>query len=463
MLGFFTKTDLILCSRLFLALFSISTKTLIFVWVKNNIWSEVESNVVGLEGKKTSNYWFQQVVFSHQEKKAVLTVPSLFVKDSFEKKFGPKVSSELINKGFVDGFVYVVDPNLFPEKKLEDLDLKIKKGVEEVVFEKEGSSNFDLSVFERFCTGSSNNLAVVAAKTVVEKPGERFNPLFLYGRPGVGKTYLLKTIEKTRDDTLYIGSEDFLNSFIQGIKNKDLEIFKKKIRNNKILLFDDVQFLVGKKAASEEFLNTVNHYIEEKQAIVLVSDVKPEELSGFPERLISRIYSGLVTDIEKPGKDVLFSYLRKKDKKMGLGEELVSKISSYPFNNFRELNGFLNRFSVGVSANSDVVSFVEGFLIGNPQSFLEKKSPEELLLFVSEKYQIDKDLLVSKNRTEVVVKARHILIALLRKNTSLSLNQIGLFLGGRSHSTILSSLKKVEGNKELSTDLDKIVLEQKVG
>ena len=170
-----------------------------------------------------------EVVFSHQEKKAFLTVPSLFVKDSFEKKFGSKVSSELINKGFVDGFVYVVDPNLFPEKKLEDLDLEIKKDVEEVVFEKEESSSFDLSVFERFCTGSSNNLAVVAAKTVVEKPGERFNPLFLYGRPGVGKTYLLKTIEKTRDDTLYLGSEDFLNSFIQGIKNKDLEIFKKKI------------------------------------------------------------------------------------------------------------------------------------------------------------------------------------------------------------------------------------------
>ncbi len=422
-----------LCSRLFLALFSISTKTLIFIWVKNNIWSEIENTVVGLGGKKTSNYWFQQVVFSHQEKKVVLTVPSIFVRDSFEKKFGSKVSSELFKKGFVDGFVYVVDPSLFPEKKLENLDVETKKDVKKFVLEKEDQSGFDLSVFEGFCTGSSNNLAVVAAKTVVEKPGERFNPLFLYGRPGVGKTYLLKTIEKTRDDTLYVGSENFLNSFIQGIKNKDLEVFKKKIRNNKILLFDDVQFLVGKKAVSEEFLNTVNHYIEEKQAIVLVSDVKPEELSGFPERLISRVYSGLVTDIDKPGKDVLLSYLRKKDKNMGLGEELVTKISSYPFNNFRELNGFLNRFSANVSVNGDVVSFVEGFLSESQQSFLKKKSPEELLLFVSEKYQIDKNLLVSKNRSEAVVKARHILIALLRKNTSLSLNQIGLFLGERSH------------------------------
>ena len=186
-------------------------------------------------------------------------------------------------------------------------------------------------------------------------------------------------------------------------------------------------------------------------------------MSGFPERLVSRIYSGLVTDIEKPGKDVLLSYLNKKNSEVKLSEELVAKISSYPFSNFREINGFLNSFSASVSANKDVVSFVEKFLSGSSVSFIKKKSPEDLLFFVSEKYQVDKDLLVSKNRSEAVVKARHILIALLRQNTDLSLNQIGLFLGGRSHSTVLSSLKKVEGSKDLSTDLDNINLQERVG
>jgi len=432
--------------------------------VKNNIWSDIEANIVPFDKKKTSSYWFEQVFFSYQENKAVLTVPSVFVKDSFEKKFGVKVLSELKSRGFVDGYVYFVDPDMFPKKTVgKNLELGTKDPKEVALVDGGEPSPFDLSFFDRFCVGSSNKLAVVAAKSIVEKPGERFNPLFLYGKPGVGKTYLLKTIEKTRDDAFYIGSEEFLNSFIQGIKNKDLGGFKNKIRNNKILLFDDVQFLIGKKAASEEFLNTVNHYIEEKQSIVLVSDVRPEDLSGFPERLVSRIYSGLVTDIEKPGKDVLLSYLNKKNSEVKLSEELVAKISSYPFSNFREINGFLNGFSASVSANKDTVSFVEKFLSDSSGFLVKKKSPEDLLFFVSEKYQVDKDLLVSKNRSEAVVKARHILIALLRKNTALSLNQIGLFLGGRSHSTVLSSLKKVESSKDLSTDLDNINLQEKVG
>ena len=295
--------------------------------MKKNIWSDVEASIVPSEKKKTSSYWFEQVFFSYQENKAVLTVPSVFVKDSFEKKFGVKVLSELKSRGFVEGYVYVVDPDMFPKKTVgKDLELRTEDPKEVALVEGGEPSPFDLSFFDRFCVGSSNKLAVVAARSIVEKPGERFNPLFLYGKPGVGKTYLLKTIEKTREDAFYIGSEEFLNSFIQGIKNKELGGFKNKIRNNKILLFDDVQFLIGKKAASEEFLNTVNHYIEEKQSIVLVSDVRPEDLSGFPERLVSRIYSGLVTDIEKPGKDVLLSYLNKKKGMASPGVENVPTV-----------------------------------------------------------------------------------------------------------------------------------------
>lgn len=441
--------------------------------MKNNIWKEIQKQIAPRAEAKTSSYWFNQVCLLEKEgneKQVVLVFPSVFVKDSFEKRFGKKVLFELKKRGFVEGYTPTVDEEFFPKEEETSLGFS-KNGVSGF---KEGflvedkppkdKKPFNLSVFNDLCVGSSNNLAFVAAKTIVEEPGDRFNPLFLYGKPGVGKTHLLKTIEKSRRDAFYIGSEDYLNSFIKGIKYKNLDIFKQKLRKNAILLFDDLQFLVGKKAASEEFLNTLNHYIEEKRAIVMVSDVRPEDLTGFPERLVSRIYSGLVTDIDKPDKGVLFSYLKKESEGLNIKKDLLTKISSHPFKNFREVDGFLNSFSANSYANNDPSFFVERFLKDSSrENLLANKNPEELLSFVSERYQVDEKLLLSKNRSEKVAKARHVLVALLRKNTSLSLKQIGLFVGGRSHSTVLSSLRKVEGDKDLSTDLNNLSIEKKVG
>ena len=134
---------------------------------------------------------------------------------------------------------------------------------------------------------------------------------------------MLKTLEKTREDAFYIVSEEFLNSFIQGIKNGTTEDFREKVRGKNLLLLDDVQFLAGKKAVSEELLHTLNHYIENEKGVVLVSDVKPKELVGFPERLISRVYSGLVTDIEKPDKDLLYTFIKNSTVESDLSKKLI--------------------------------------------------------------------------------------------------------------------------------------------
>ena len=192
----------------------------------------------------------------------------------------------------------------------------------------------------------------------------------------------------------------------------------------------------------------------------MVSDVKPKDLFGFPERLISRVYSGLVTDVEKPDKELLFGYLKQAQKEIGLNKESLRKLSSFPFENFRELKGLLNGLSLNKEMNLNVDLLVNSFIEEKQKFSLSIKTPEDLVLFVSNKYQVDKDLLFSKNRTERVANARHVLVGLLRKHTDMSLKQIGIYLGNRSHSTILSSLKKLQENSDLLAGVNSLDTEE---
>ena len=413
--------------------------------MENKTWEEIKNSIVLNNKSKTSKYWLDQVSFSTIENKVFyITVQSVFVKDSFERRFGSSLEKELDRRGMCKKYQLNVDENLLkknPSKNQNATNTLSKK--DHLQKKGEVEESYVLTPFDNFYTGSSNNLAVVAAKTVAKSPGKRFNPLFIYGRPGVGKTHLLKTLKEVRDNSFYIGSEDFLNSFVKSIKDRETGLFKDRVRNNEIFLLDDIQFLAGKKAVSEEVLHTVDHYIEKEKAVVLVSDVRPEDLLGFPERLISRIYSGLVTDIGKPDEELLLRYLKSKKESALLGKGVAEKITSLPFDNFRELNGFLNKFSLSVDAGVDLNFFIQEFIKNKELGLIKKKTPEDLLFFVSKKFQVDKELLLSKNRTEKVSNARHVLIGLLRKHTDLSLQQIGLYVGNRSHSTVLSSLKKV--------------------
>ena len=419
--------------------------------MKKDTWENVKEALNDTLGSKTSNYWLDQVEgLVLNEKEAVFSVPSLFIKDSFERKFGKKLKKELGRRGFSKNYVIKIDETLVKSARPNTIKKTETKKTEGVESEKKKIKiQADLEPFNKLFVGSSNNLAVVAAKNIVRNPGERFNPLFLYGEPGVGKTNLLKTIEKTREDALYIDSESFLNLFVSAIKNNETSKFKDKIRNNSILLIDDIQFLAGKKAASEELLHTVNHYIESEKSIVLVSDVKPFVLKGFPERLISRVYNGLATDIDKPDKEVVEAFFRNTGIEKHLEEGFFEKLCSFPFSNFREMNGLINTFTANKIASVDNKIFIKEYLKNGDTFSLKKETPEDLLSLVADSYQIDPLLIVSKNRTEKISNARHVLIALLRKHTDLSLNQIGLFVGNRSHSTILSSLNKIEKNEEL--------------
>ena len=399
---------------------------------------------------KTDRYWLDQVGLEiNDENDLCIVVSSDFIKSAIEKKVYSKIKSvyQLKYNNKAD-CVFVVDKNFQKTSVYE------RSSVETTVVEKKqddivSGTRYDLSFFDELFVGGCNNLAITAAKNVVISPGKRFNPLFVYGKPGVGKTHLLKTIEASSNSSFYIDSESFLESYISGIKNNDIDNFKKRIRSVDILLVDDIQFFVGKKGVSEELFHTINYFLNNSKSVVLASDQKPQELNGFPDRLVSRILNGLVTDIEKPDREIFSEVLKKNNVEFeGLlfSKNDLETLLSLDFQSFREINGVVNNLIInkqtGVSNNKYISELVSMY----SNNKIMELTPEFILKYCSEVYQVDERLVLSKNRSELVSNARHLFIYLMRKHTEYSLNQIGLYVGNRSHSTVLSSIKKVEGS-----------------
>ena len=399
---------------------------------------------------KTDRYWLDQVGLEiNDENDLCIVVSSDFIKSAIEKKVYSKIKSvyQLKYNNKAD-CVFVVDKNFQKTSVYERSSVEttiVEKKQDDVVVE----TRYDLSFFDELFVGGCNNLAITAAKNVVISPGKRFNPLFVYGKPGVGKTHLLKTIEASSNSSFYIDSESFLESYISGIKNNDIDNFKKRIRSVDILLVDDIQFFVGKKGVSEELFHTINYFLNNSKSVVLASDQKPQELNGFPDRLVSRILNGLVTDIEKPDREIFSEVLKKNNVEFeGLlfSKNDLETLLSLDFQSFREINGVVNNLIInkqtGVSNNKYISELVSMY----SNNRIMELTPEFILKYCSEVYQVDERLVLSKNRSELVSNARHLFIYLMRKHTEYSLNQIGLYVGNRSHSTVLSSIKKVEGS-----------------
>ena len=418
-----------------------------------------ESNTVMLEEfkalleksvtNKTDKYWLEQVGFEiNDEDNLCIVVSSDFIKSSIEKKVYSKIKSVYqLNYNKKADCVFVVDRNFQNSNLYEKLSTEatVVGSPQEVVIKK----SYDLSYFDELFIGSCNNLAITAAKNIVVSPGKRFNPLFVYGKPGVGKTHLLKTIDNSSESSFYIDSESFLESYISGIKNKDIDSFKKKIRSVDILLIDDIQFFVGKKGVSEELFHTINFFLNNAKSVVLASDQKPQNLSGFPDRLISRILNGLVTDITKPDKEIFSELLNKSNFEFdGLlfSKNEFEMLLSLDFQSFREINGVINNLIINKQTGVSNKKYLSDLISLYNNNKVVELSPEFILRYCSEVYQVDERLVLSKNRSELVSNARHLFVYLMRKHTEYSLNQIGLYAGNRSHSTVLSSIKKVESS-----------------
>ncbi|QCU76803.1 chromosomal replication initiator protein DnaA [Citricoccus sp. SGAir0253] len=308
--------------------------------------------------------------------------------------------------------------------------------------------------FETFVIGSSNRFAHAAANAVAEAPAKAYNPLFIYGESGLGKTHLLHAIGHYARHLYpglrvrYVNSEEFTNDFINSIRHDEGASFKQVYRNVDILLIDDIQFLADKEATVEEFFHTFNTLYNNNKQVVITSDLPPKQLSGFEERLRSRFEWGLITDIQPPDLETRIAILRKKAEAEGLTAppEVLEYIGSNISTNIRELEGALIRVTAFASLNKQPVDtqLAEQVLrdLITDEDAHEITAPA-ILNETAAYFNLTMEELTSKSRTRTLVTARQIAMYLLRELTEMSLPKIGQELGGRDHTTVIHADRKI--------------------
>ena len=318
--------------------------------------------------------------------------------------------------------------------------------------------------FDTFVVGSNNNLAHAAALAVAESPGEIYNPLFIYGGVGLGKTHLMHAIahfilkNNPRAKILYVSSETFTNELIDAIRNKNnitTTEFREKYRNNDVLLIDDIQFIIGKESTQEEFFHTFNTLYESKKQIIISSDKPPKEIETLEERLRSRFEWGLTVDIQSPDYETRMAILRKKEEMEGynIDNEVIKYIATNIKSNIRELEGAINKVMAFAKLEKKEVTLelAEQALkdIISPD---EKKviTPDYIISMVAEHFDVTVDDLCGNKRNSKIVTPRQIAMYLCREIISTPLKSIGKCLGNRDHTTIMHGIDKIE--KEINND-----------
>lgn len=314
--------------------------------------------------------------------------------------------------------------------------------------------------FDTFVVGNNNRFAHAASLAVAESPGEIYNPLFLYGGVGLGKTHLMHSIanfilqNNPKAKVLYVTSEKFTNEIIDAIQRKDnistIE-FREKYRNVDVLLIDDIQFIIGKEATQEEFFHTFNSLHEAKKQIIISSDKPPKDIETLEERLRSRFEWGLTVDVQSPDYETRIAILLKKAEmeNFTINMEVIKYIAENIKSNIRELEGALTKiYAYSSLSNEELnVALAEKVLKDSISPNETKQiTPDLILKLVAEHFNITPADIISQKRNKELVYPRQIVMYLCRNMTEVPLKQIGLFLGKRDHSTVISGINKIENS-----------------
>jgi len=420
-------------------------------------------------------------VYSVNGEKVIVTVPDVEFLGYIRKKYGflLKITIEEVT-GFECSVDFVVENQLPKEAASAPAgNTLITNTINPVSQSAIITANLNPKyIFDTFVVGANNNLAHAASLAVAESPGEIYNPLFIYGGVGLGKTHLMHSIghfilkNNPAAKVLYVTSEKFTNELIDAIRNKNNfspTEFREKYRNNDVLLIDDIQFIIGKESTQEEFFHTFNALYEAKKQIIISSDKPPKEIETLEERLRSRFEWGLTVDIQSPDYETRMAILRKKEEMEGynIDNEVIKYIATNIKSNIRELEGALTKI-VALSRldNKEItVELAEEALkdIISPNDKREV-TPELVIQVVADHYGITPLDISSQKRNKEIVYPRQIVMYLCREMVGTPLQMIGKYLGGRDHTTIIHGIEKITAemnkNDTLSNTIE--ILKKKI-
>ena len=431
----------------------------------SDIWEKIKQKLKKEVGETAFNNWLKQLKFNSSDKEILtVSVPTKFLRDWIATHYADKIK------------------RVCKEKNPDFLNLKIVvkqnsgriiPGTERIVKNQEENKSLDIRsqqsfsypgdfgapldprfTFDNFVVGKPNELAFAAAKRVAEAEKVTFNPLFLYGGVGLGKTHLMNAIaweikkNNSERKVIYLSAEKFMYQFVRALRYKDIATFKDQFRSIDVLMIDDVQFIGGKENTQEEFFHTFNALVEQNRQIIISADKSPSDLEGLEERLKSRLGGGLIADIHPTTYELRLGILLEKAQKRGVEiplkvlEFLSHKITS----NVREMEGALNRLVAHATLVGRPVTIetAQELLRDLLRAHDKKVTIEEIQKKVAEHYNIRLTDMYSPRRSRSVARPRQVAMYLAKSITSRSLPEIGRKFGGRDHTTVMHAVRKIE-------------------
>ncbi len=418
------------------------------------LWQAILGNLELTLSKANFTTWFKNTsIIEKSDYGIVVGVPNAFTKEWLQNKYHQDIIKALkaIAPEIKEVKYQIISPIYATPQTTKETARVAAAPIKKV----ENQTLNPKYTFSTFIVGSNNQLAHAASLAVSKKPGSVYNPLFIYGGVGLGKTHLMQAVgadvlkKDPNAKILYVTSERFTNEFVSAVQQGKTEHFKSLYRNVDVLLVDDIQFLAGREGTQEEFFHTFNALHQNNKQVVMTSDRLPKEIPAIEERLVSRFEWGMIADIQAPDLETRIAILKTKvkEKNYNVEPEILNYIAQTIQSNIRELEGALNRLMVYCQLNNTrpTIEQVKSVLV-NVITPPKKRgvSAKKVIEVVSDFYNVTTEDLLKQSRKKEYVNPRQIAMYIIRKELETSLPSIGEFFGGRDHTTVIHAIDKIE-------------------
>jgi chromosomal replication initiator protein len=431
------------------------------------LWDSVLVDVEINVSRANFNTWFKDTfIYKIEDGVAYLSVPNAFVRQWLSDKYHSFILKSLRNiSENIRSLDYIVNKNDAKKKEPEIIKNVLERSNElplsDFYINKEDNLNPKYT-FDSFVVGPFNELAHAAAQAIIKKPGIVYNPLFIYGNTGHGKTHLIQAIGNQIKQNYpekkihYVTSEKFTVDYINSVQNQKVNNFKEKYRKYDVLIMDDIQFFSKKESTQEELFHLFNHLYDNNRQIIFSSDKHPNYISNLEDRLKSRFGAGMIVDIPPPDHESRVTILRSKLKSnnFDLSTEVVDYLAQTLSSNIRELEGALNSIVCQAELKQKDLTLNDvKNLIKNSAKPKKNLSPKEIIKIIADFYNINEESIYEKTRKKEIIKPRQITMYILREDFNISYPSIGEKMGGRDHTTVIHSCEKIKNDLKFDNSL----------